>query len=278
MRLRTLGLLLGYLFMYLPLVSVMVYSFNASRLVTVWGGFSTHWYGVLLDNDALQDALARSLEIAALSATGATVLGTCAALALSRNATGPWQWLMTAALAALLVVPEVILGFAELLTFVTLEQWLGWPAGRGTITIVCTHITLAMAYVTVLVRGRLATLDRSVEDAAADLGAAPHRVLLQVTLPLLAPALLAAWLLAFTLSLDDVVLASFTSGPASTTLPMVVYSSVRFGVSPQINALATLLIGTVAIGIAIATWLLLRGARWRGAATGPSAAAASAGG
>ncbi len=275
---RALGLVAGYAFMYLPLVLVVIYSFNASRLVTVWAGFSPHWYGVLWQNEALLAALGRSLRIAAVSATAATILGTCAALMLARVPGGLGRTLVAASVAAMLVVPEVILGFAELLTFVSIEAALTalqerfadlpalatllgqlWPSGRSVTTITLAHITLSMAFVTVIVRSRLGTLDPALEEAAQDLGATPLRVLTSITLPLLAPALAAGWLLAFTLSLDDLVLASFTSGPSSTTLPMVVYSSVRLGVSPQINALASLLIGVVALGIVLATWLLGRG-------------------
>ncbi len=260
---RATALLFGYAFMYLPLLLVVLYSFNASRLVTVWAGFSLHWYTALWHNEALLSALWLSLRIAAISASVATVLGTCASFLLVRVSGGVLRLFVAVCVAGLLVVPEVILGFAELLTFVSLEHWLGWPHGRGVDTITIAHITLSMAFVTVVVRSRLGNIDPAFEEAAEDLGATPVRVLVSITLPLLAPALAAGWLLAFTLSLDDLVLASFTSGPASTTLPMVVYSSVRLGVSPQINALASLLIAFVAVGIALATWLLMRVTRAR---------------
>ena len=275
---RVLALVAGYGFMYLPLVLVVIYSFNASRLVTVWAGFSPHWYGVLWQNEALLTALGRSLRIAAVSATIATVLGACAALLLARVPGGLGRTLVAASVAAMLVVPEVILGFAQLLTFVSIETGIAalqdalagvpavaafvgglWPTGRSVTTITLSHITLSMAFVTVVVRSRLGTLDPALEEAAQDLGATPLRVLTSITLPLVAPALAAGWLLAFTLSLDDLVLASFTSGPSSTTLPMVVYSSVRLGVSPQVNALASILIAVVALGIVLATVLLSRG-------------------
>jgi putrescine transport system permease protein len=260
---RVVAMVAGFVFLYAPIAWVVAYSFNASRLVTVWGGFSTTWYRQLLDNDALLSAAWLSLRVAAVNATLATLLGTAAALLLARVARGVLRTFVAAGVAALLVVPEVILGFGLLLTFVTLEQWLHgalpWPAGRGADTITIAHATLSLAYVTVVVRARLARLDPAVEDAARDLGATPLAVLATVTLPLLAPALAAGWLLAFTLSLDDLVIASFVSGPGSTTLPMAVYSSVRLGVSPEINALATLLIACVAVGVGMATWVMTRG-------------------
>lgn len=261
MNARALALLCGFLFLYAPIAWVIVYSFNASRLVTVWGGFSGHWYGELLANERLLEAFWLSVRIAFVNATVATVLGTAAALLLARVHRGFLRTFVAAGVAALLVIPEVILGFGLLLTFVSLEQWqgaIGWPAARGSDTIVVAHITLSLAYVAVVVRTRLARLDPAIEDAARDLGATPLQVLWTVTLPLLAPALAAGWLLAFTLSLDDLVLASFVSGPGSTTLPMAVYSSVRLGLSPEINALATLLIGCVAIGVGFATWAMTR--------------------
>ena len=258
MAARLIALCLGYAFLYLPLLSVVIYSFNASRLVTVWGGFSLHWYSALAGNEQLLAAAALSLRIATLSACGATVLGTCAAVLLVRTPGGALRGFIAGSVAALLVIPEVILGFGLLLTFVTLESWCGWPAGRSALTVTIAHITLSLAFVTVVVRSRLVTLDPAFEEAAQDLGATPTRVLWTITLPLLAPALAAGWLLAFTLSLDDLVIASFAAGPASTTLPMVIYSSVRLGVSPQINALATVMVGIVTLGIFVATWVMTR--------------------
>lgn len=258
MAARAIALVLGYAFLYLPLITVVIYSFNASRMVTVWGGFSLHWYGALLHNEQMLSAAALSLRIGALSATGATVLGTCAALLVTRAARGAMRTFVAGSIAALLVIPEVILGFGLLLTFVTLEHTFGWPAGRSASTITIAHITLSLAYVSVIVRSRLVALDPAIEEAARDLGATPWRVLWTITLPMLAPALAAGWLLAFTLSLDDLVIASFAAGPGSTTLPMVVYGSVRLGVSPQINALATVLVGVVTLGIAAATWVMAR--------------------
>lgn len=258
MSIRLVALALGYTFLYVPLASVVIYSFNASRLVTVWGGFSLHWYGALAANEQLLAAAALSLRIATFTACCATALGTCAALLLVRTSSGAMRGVVAGGVAALLVIPEVILGFGLLLTFVTLESWCGWPAGRGALTVTIAHITLSFAYVTVVVRSRLVTLTHVFEEAALDLGATPARVLWTITLPMLAPALAAGWLLAFTLSLDDLVIASFAAGPGSTTLPMVIYSSVRLGVSPQINALATLMVGFVTLGIVGATWLMTR--------------------
>jgi putrescine transport system permease protein len=258
MPLRVLALVGGFAFLYIPIIMVIVYSFNESRLVTVWAGFSTQWYGALLQNQQLLGAAWLSLRIAAVNATIAVILGTCAALLVAHAPRGVIRSLLVAVIAMLLVVPEVILGFALLLTFVTMDLFLGWPAGRGATTITMAHITFSIAFAAIIVRARIATLDPTLEEAARDLGASPGRVLISVTLPLLAPALAAAWLLAFTLSLDDLVIASFTSGPGSTTLPMAIYSSVRLGVSPQINALATIMIGIVATGVLIATWILMR--------------------
>jgi putrescine transport system permease protein len=214
---RILSLVLGFAFLYIPIVSLVVFSFNESRLVTVWGGFSTKWYGPF---------------------RGRTML--------SGLATAP------------LVMPEVITGLSLLLLFVTMEQLIGWPAGRGMTTIIIAHITFTMAYVTVIVQSRLAQFDESLEEAAQDLGARPAKVFFLVTLPIISPALLSGWLLAFTLSLDDLVVASFVAGPGSSTLPMVVFSKVRLGVSPDINALATILIAVVAIGVAIAGFVMAR--------------------
>jgi putrescine transport system permease protein len=254
-------LVLGYLFLYAPIVSLIVYSFNASRLVTVWAGFSTRWYGELLDNEPIQDAAALSLEIAALSASLALALGTAAGFALARNRHFAGRALFVFATTAPLVMPEVITGLSLLLLFVALEDWIGWPAGRGIETIVLAHATFGMAFVAVIVQARLAAFDRSLEEAALDLGARPWKVLLVITLPLIAPSLVTGWLLAFTLSLDDLVIASFVSGPASTTLPMVIFSSVRLGVSPQINALATIFVLAVSCLVVVASWLTLRRSR-----------------
>lgn len=246
----------GYAFLYAPIAWLVLYSFNDSKLVTVWGGFSTRWYFELLENETLLSAADLSVRIAAINATIALCLGTLAALALERAGRFRGRSLFVALLGTPLVMPEVILGLALLLLFVTLQQWTGWPAERGATTVTLAHVTFSLAYVAIVVRARLDRLDLSVEEAALDLGAGPWTVLLTVTLPMLAPALVSGWLLAFTLSLDDLVVASFTSGPGATTLPMVVYSSARLGVNPQVNALATILIGLVAFGMAVA--LVLR--------------------
>lgn len=242
----------GYAFLYVPVLLLVIYSFNASRLVTVWGGFSTRWYGELLNNEQILDAAWLSMRIAAVNATLAVILGSLAAMALVRYGRFRGRAGLELLLAAPLVMPDVIIGLSLLLLFVTLQQVLGWPEGRGFTTITLAHITFSMAYATVVIRARLAQMDRSLEEAALDLGARPLVVFLRITLPLMAPALLSAWLLAFTLSLDDLVIASFVAGPASTTLPMVVYSSVRLGVSPQINALASLILLFVTLAVIIA--------------------------
>jgi putrescine transport system permease protein len=251
------ALAFGYAFLYVPIALLIVYSFNASRLVTVWAGLSPRWYGELFHNAQILDAAWLSLRIAAATATIATILGTLAALALARAGRFVGRSALVGLLAGPLVMPEVILGLALLLLFVALESVLGGPS-RGAGTIVVAHVTFSMAYVAVIVRAKLADFDRSLEEAAADLGAPPATVFLRITMPLIAPALAAGWLLAFTLSLDDLVVASFVSGPGASTLPMVVYSSVRLGVSPQINALATLLVAAVAVLVGGAGWLLGR--------------------
>ena len=264
-RSRTLRLLLalGYLFLYAPIASLVVYSFNASRLVTVWAGFSTRWYGELLRNDAIKGAAWISLEIAVAAATGAVVLGTATGFALARYRRFRGRRLFAFMVTAPLVMPEVMTGLALLLLFVALEGWIGWPEGRGIDTIILAHITFCLTFVAVIVQARLATFDRSLEEAALDLGARPWKVFLVITLPLIAPALGTGWLLSFTLSLDDLVITSFAAGPSSSTLPMVIFSSVRLGVSPQINALATIFVSLVALLVAFVTWLNLRVERQR---------------
>jgi putrescine transport system permease protein len=236
----------GFLFLYLPIVLLVVFSFNESRLVTVWGGFSTRWYGELFRNEQILGAAWLSFKIAAMNATGATVLGTLAGLALARFGRFRGRPLLTGLATAPLVMPEVITGLSLLLLFVAMEQLIGWPPGRGITTITIAHMTFSMAYVTVVVQSRLATLDESLEEAAMDLGARPAKVFFLITLPIILPAILAGWLLAFTLSWDDLVITSFVTGPGSSTLPIVIFSMVRLGVSPDINALATLLILAVA--------------------------------
>jgi len=253
-------LLFGYAFLYVPVLLLVVYSFNESRLVTVWSGFSTKWYGELLQNRQLLDAAWLSIRIAVVNATVAVVLGTLAANALVRHGRFRGRTGFELLLTAPLVMPDVIIGLSLLLLFVAMQQLIGWPDGRGFTTITIAHITFSMAYVAVVVRARLNQMDRSLEEAAMDLGARPLRVYFSITLPLIAPALLSGWLLAFTLSLDDLVIASFVSGPGSTTLPMVIYASVRMGVSPQINALATLIVALVTLAVIIAG-ISMRGGR-----------------
>lgn len=248
---------LGYAFLYVPIIAMIVYSFSASRLATVWGGFSTRWYGQLFANEQLMTALGRSLTIAAVSASAAVCLGTASGLVLSRFGKVPGRGLLSLMNSSPMVMPDVMLGLSSLLLFVALQGLLGWPE-RGMGTIMLAHITLTACYVTVVARSRMAALDDSLEEAAMDLGARPWRVFFLITLPLIAPALLAGWLLAFTLSLDDLVIASFTSGPGASTLPMVIYSKVKLGVTPEINALATLIVSAVGVGVIIAGVLLHR--------------------
>ncbi len=246
----------GYAFLYIPLFSVVFYSFNDSKLATVWGGFSTRWYGELFRNDQILDAALLSLQVAATSATLATILGTMAGLILVRFARFRGRTLFSGMITSPLVMPEVITGLSLLLLFVSLQQLVGWPGQRGFSTITIAHTTFAMAYVAVVVRSRLMAMDESLEEAAMDLGCGPLRVLFDITLPLIAPAMLAGWLLAFTLSLDDLVIASFVSGPGATTLPMYIFSKVKLGVTPDINALASILILIVTAGL-LAAWLAM---------------------
>ncbi|MCA3640484.1 MAG: ABC transporter permease subunit [Methylobacterium sp.] len=249
---HALALIAGLLFLYVPIGILILYSFNASRLVTVWGGFSTQWYASLWQNQALKDAALLSLAMAIASATIATVLGTLAALALERARPGRAKLLFGGLIAAPMVMPEVITGLSLLLLFVALN------VERGFATVTLAHATLTLCFVTMIVQARLATLDRSLEEAAQDLGASPWRVTMTITLPLALPAIIAGWLLAFTLSLDDLVIASFATGPGATTLPMRIYSAVRLGVSPEINAISTLLIAGVAALVVTASLILKR--------------------
>lgn len=247
----------GYAFLYIPLVLVVVYSFNDSRIATIWGGFSTRWYGELFRNEQILDAALLSLRVALTSATFATILGTMAGLALARFGRFRGRTLFSGMISSPMVMPEVITGLSLLLLFVTLQQLTGWPGQRGFSTIAIAHTTFSMAYVAVIVQSRLLGMDESLEEAAMDLGGRPLRVVFDITLPLIAPAMIAGWLLAFTLSLDDLVIASFVSGPGSSTLPMYIFSKVKLGVSPDINALATLIIGAVSLGVLIA-WMATR--------------------
>lgn len=247
----------GYAFLYIPLVSVVIYSFNDSKLATVWGGFSTRWYGELLRNDQVLDAAFLSLRIAATSATFATILGTMAGLVLVRFGRFKGRTLFSGMITSPLVMPEVITGLSLLLFFVSLQGLIGWPSQRGFSTIAIAHTTFSMAFVAVIIQSRLAAMDESLEEAAMDLGGHPMRVVFDITLPLIAPAMVAGWLLAFTLSLDDLVIASFVSGPGSSTLPMYIFSKVKLGVTPDINALASLFILIVVVGLIVA-WMTMR--------------------
>ena len=241
------SLALGLIFLYLPIVILVIYSFNASRLVTVWGGWSLRWYRELFNDNAMIEAAWMSLGIGATSASIATLLGTLAAVALSRGEGFRGRTLFSGMLYAPLVMPEVITGLSLLLLFVALN------AERGFWTVTAAHTTLTMCFVSVVVQSRLASLDRSLEEAAMDLGCNPLRAFVAVTLPLIAPAIAAGWMLAFTLSLDDLVIASFTTGPGSTTLPIRIYSEVRLGVKPEINAVCTLVVALIAVVIVLAS-------------------------
>jgi putrescine transport system permease protein len=253
----------GFAFFYIPIISLIFFSFNRSRLATVWGGFSTQWYGKLFHNEQVLKAAVLSLEIALVSATFATILGTMAGIALARFRRFRGRTIFSGLVTAPLIMPEVITGISMLMLFIMLAQWIGWPGSRGFTTITIAHITFSMTYVTTVVQSRLASMDIAIEEAAMDLGAKPWRVLTDVTLPVIAPAILAGWLLAFTISLDDVVITNFTSGPGSTTLPILIWSKVKLGVTPDINALATIIIVLVATGVVIAGVILNRAEKQR---------------
>jgi putrescine transport system permease protein len=246
-RFNVTSLALGFAFLYLPIVILVIYSFNASRLVTVWGGWSLRWYSEFFADDAMLDAAWMSFRVAAASATLATLLGTLAAVALSRGERFRGRTLFSGMLYAPLVMPEVITGLSLLLLFVAIN------AERGFWTVTVAHTTLTMCFVAVVVQSRLGPLDRSLEEAAMDLGCGPAQAFWRVTLPLIAPSIVAGWMLAFTLSLDDLVIASFTTGPGSATLPIRIYSEVRLGVKPEINAICTLIIGLIAVVIVVAS-------------------------
>lgn len=257
------SIVFGLAFLYVPIFLLMFYSFNYSRLVPVWGGFSTRWYTVLFESEEIWEAVTLSLQIATVNATFATVLGTLAGIALVRFGQFKGRTLFSGMITAPLVMPEVITGLSLLLLFIYLKEIIGWPDQRGFTTITIAHITFSMAYVAVIIQSRLAGMAQDLEEAAQDLGAKPFRVMIDITLPLLAPGMVAGWLLAFTLSLDDLIIASFVSGPGSTTLPILVYSRIKTGLRPDINALATIIILVVAICVAIAFWLMLRQAKQR---------------
>jgi putrescine transport system permease protein len=257
---------LGLAFLYIPILSMMFFSLNNSRLVTVWDAENSptlRWYVRLFENEQLLAAAWISIKIAALSASGAAILGTLAGLVLTRFGPFRGRALLSAMTTAPLVMPEVIMGIAMLLLFVALEQMIGWPEGRGLLTITIAHVTFTMAYVTVVVQSRLAGFDDALEEAALDLGAKPATVFFKITLPLIMPAIVSGWLLAFTLSWDDVVISQFVSGPGSSTLPMEIFSRVRRGVSPDINALATIMVLIVATGVVASTIWMKRQERKR---------------
>jgi putrescine transport system permease protein len=253
------ALALGLVFLYVPILSMIIFSFNNSRLVTVWDAAHSptlKWYSALLSNAQILGAAFLSIRIALVASTGAVILGTLAGVALARFGPFRARMLLAGMTTAPIVMPEVITGLSLLLLFVAMQQLIGWPRGVGAVTIALAHITFCMAYVTVVVQSRLAGMDESLEEAAMDLGARPARVFFRITLPLIMPAIASGWLLAFTLSWDDLVITQFVAGPGSSTLPMVIFSKVRFGVTPDVNALATIMVLIVATGIAISTvWM-----------------------
>lgn len=257
-RFLTIMLTLGLAFFYIPMLLLVIYSFNYSKLVPVWGGWSLRWYEVLFQSEEVWNAVGLSLRIAFVNATFATILGAFAGLAMVRFGRFRGRTLFGGMLVAPLVMPEVITGLSLLVLFITLKQWIGWPAERGFVTITIAHITFSLAYVAVTVQARLTGMGQSLEEAASDLGAKPFKVLTAITIPRLTPALISGWLLAFSLSLDDLVIASFVTGPGANTLPILIFSRIRLGLRPDINALATIIILFVAICVAIAAIILFR--------------------
>lgn len=248
----------GFAFFYVPILSMIFFSFNKSRLATVWGGFSLEWYGKLFKNSQIIDAAVLSIEIALVSATIATILGAMAGIALARFRRFRGRTLFSGLVTAPLIMPEVITGISSLMLFILMAEWIGWPGKRGFTTVTIAHITFSMTYVTTIVQSRLSSADISVEEAAADLGSRPWQVLKDITLPIISPAILSGWLLAFTISLDDVVITNFTTGPGATTLPILVWSKVKLGVTPDINALATIIVVIVGAGVAAAGIIMHR--------------------
>jgi putrescine transport system permease protein len=241
------ALIVGFSFLYIPIILLILFSFNESRLVTVWGGFSTKWYGELMNNQGIKDAAWVTFKVAFVSSTVATFLGTIAGLVMSRFGKFGGRTLFSGMIYAPMVMPEVILGLSILLTFITLS------IDRGVLTVTLAHITFSMCYVSVIIQSRMSSYDESINEAALDLGCTPLRTFLLITFPIILPAIISGWLLSFTMSLDDLVIASFTSGPGSTTLPMKIYSMVRLGVTPEINAVSTILVGLVALGVVSAS-------------------------
>ncbi|MCX7299446.1 MAG: ABC transporter permease subunit [Rhodobacterales bacterium] len=253
----------GFAFFYIPILSMILFSFNDSRLATVWGGFSTKWYAELFRNDKVIEAALLSLRIALISATFATILGTMTGIAMARFRRFKGRTLLSGLVTAPLVMPEVITGIASLMLFILMAQWLGWPAQRGFTTITLAHITFSMVFVTTVVHSRMIQADVSIEEAAVDLGSKPWQVLRDITLPVISPAIFSGWLLAFTISIDDVVISNFVTGPGNTTLPILIWSKVKLGVTPDINALATITVVIVGIGVIIAGTLLQRAEKRR---------------
>ena len=257
-RFLTIMLIFGLTFLYVPMILLVIYSFNFSKLVPVWGGWSTRWYVVLFESPDVWEAVLLSLKIAVVNATFATFLGALAGLAMVRFGRFRGRTLFGGMLVAPLVMPEVITGLSLLVFFISLKQLFGWPTERGFTTITIAHITFSLAYVAVIIQARLTGMGQTLEEAAADLGAKPFKVMTAITIPRLAPGMLSGWLLAFTLSLDDLVIASFVTGPGSNTLPILIFSRIRMGLRPDINALATIIILFVAILVAIAAVILFK--------------------
>jgi putrescine transport system permease protein len=256
-------LFIGFAFFYIPIFSMIFFSFNKSRLATVWGGFSTEWYFKLFANKQVINAALLSLEIALVSATIATILGTMAGIALARFRRFRGRTLFSGFVTAPLIMPEVITGISMLMLFILMGQYIGWPGKRGFTTVTIAHITFSLTFVTTIVQSRLSSMDISIEEAAMDLGSRPWQVLKDVTLPIIMPAIMSGWLLAFTISLDDVVITNFTTGPGATTLPILIWSKVKLGVTPDINALASLIIVIVGICVGIAGIIMNRAEKRR---------------
>jgi putrescine transport system permease protein len=256
-------LALGYAFLYTPIIILIIFSFNESKLVTVWAGFSTKWYWELFQDKQMLSAAWLSLRLALMSATGAVVLGTLAGIVMARFGRFRGHNIFAGMITAPLVMPEVITGISLLLLFVSMEKMFGWPSNRGMLTLWISHVTFCAAFVAVVITSRLKEMDKSIEEAAMDLGAPPFKVFTAITIPIIAPAIASGWLLAFTLSLDDLVISSFVAGPGATTLPMKVFSSVRLGVSPKINALASIVVFIVTLFAIVSGFFMLRAERKR---------------
>jgi len=255
-RFLTIMITLGMAFFYIPMILLVIYSFNHSKLVPVWGGWSVRWYKVLFESEEVWNAVSLSLKIALVNATFATILGTLAGLAMVRFGRFKGRTLFGGMLVAPLVMPEVITGLSLLVFFISLKEMTGWPAERGFTTITLAHITFSLAFVAVIVQARLTGMGQTLEEAASDLGAKPFKVLTAITVPRLAPGMISGWLLAFTLSLDDLVIASFVKGPGADTLPILIFSRIRLGLKPDINALATIIILIVAVCVALAALIM----------------------